>query len=185
MPVGIFIFSVYFPSTNYPIDECKEYLALLWALFETYCDSGQIIILGDLNGSLALMEGSRPCAGPQNQRGKLLLEFMENFTLFATNLDCQCTGPLKTFSFDDGRHKSTVDYTILPKSFSHLIKASSVYLWESDNLSDHVPVGVTIELTPLSDCLENSTSAVSHFTRKYIPCKSILPAKLNLFIHLA
>ena len=68
------------------------------------------------------MEGSRPCPGPQNERGKLLLEFMENFTLFVTNLDCQCTGPLETFSFDDGRHKSTVDYIILPKSFSHLIK---------------------------------------------------------------
>ena len=37
------------------------------------------------------MEGSRPCAGPQNERGKLLLEFMENFTPFATNIDCQCT----------------------------------------------------------------------------------------------
>ena len=91
-----------------------------------------------------MMEGSRPCAGPQNERGKLLLEFMENFTLFATNVDCQCTGPLETFSFDDGGQKSTVDFIILPKSFSHLIKASSVYLWESDNLSDHVPVGVTI-----------------------------------------
>ena len=129
MPVDIFIFSVYFPSTNYPIDEYKECLALLWALFETYCDSGLIIILGDLNGSLGLMEGSRPFAGPQNERGKLLLEFMENFTLFATNLDCQCTGRLETLSFDDGRHKSTVDYIILPKSFSHLIKASSVYLF--------------------------------------------------------
>ena len=115
------------------------------------------------------MEGSRPCAGPQNERGKLLLKFMENFTPFATNVDCQCTCPLETFSFDDGRHNSTVDFIILPKSFSHSIKASSVYLWESDNLSDHVPVGVTIELTPLSDCLENSSSAVSHFTRKYIP----------------
>ena len=126
MSVDIFIFSVYFPSTSYPIDEYKKCLALLWALFETYCDSGLIIILGDLNGSLGLMEGSHPCAGPQNERGKLLLEFMENFTLFATNLDCQCTGPLETFRFDDGRHKSTVDYIILPKSFSHLIKASPV-----------------------------------------------------------
>ena len=81
MPVDIFIFSVYFPSTNYPIDDYKERLALLWALFETYCDSGLIIILGDLNGSLGLMEGSRPCAGPQNERGKLLSEFIENFTL--------------------------------------------------------------------------------------------------------
>ena len=134
MPVDIFIFSVYFPSTNYPIDEYKEYLALLWALFETCCHSGPIIILGDLNGSLGLMEGSRLCAGPQNERGKLLLEFMENFTLFATNSDCQCTGPLETFRFDDGRHKSTVDYIILPKSFSHLAKASSVYMWESDNV---------------------------------------------------
>ena len=102
----------------------------------------------DLNGSLGSMEGSRRCAGPQNERGKLPLEFMENFTLFATNLDCLCTGPSETFSFDDGRHKSSVENIILPKCFSHLIKTSSVYLWESDNLSDHVPVWVTIELTP-------------------------------------
>ena len=51
MPVDIFIFSVYFPSTNYPIDEYKECFSLLWALFETYCDSGPIIILGNLSGS--------------------------------------------------------------------------------------------------------------------------------------
>ena len=121
MPVDIFIFSVYFQSTSYPIDEYKECLALLWVLLETYCDSGLIVILSDLNGSLGLMEGSRPCAGPRNERGKLLLELVENFTLFATNLDCRCTGSLETFSFDDGRHKSTVDYIILPKSFSHLI----------------------------------------------------------------
>ena len=127
------------------------------------------------------MEGSRPCAGPQNERGKLLLEFMEKFTLFATNLDCQCTGPLETFSFDDGRHKSTVDYIILPKSFSHLIKASSVYLWESDNLSDHVPVGVTTELTPLSDCLEiHQVHSVISLGNTFHG-KSILPIKLNLF----
>ena len=178
---------MYFPSTNYPIDEYKECLALLWALFETYCDSGLIIILGDLNGSLGLMEGSRPCAGPQNERGKLLLEFMENFTLFATNLDCRCTGPLETFSFEDERHKSTVNYIILPKSFSRLIKASSVYLWEPDNLSDHVPVGVTIELTPLLIVLKTHQvqSVISLGNAFHGIC--ILPAKLNLFIqsHLA
>ena len=50
MPVDIF--PVYFPSTNYTIDEYKECLALFWALFEIYCDIGLIIILGDLNGSL-------------------------------------------------------------------------------------------------------------------------------------
>ena len=101
------------------------------------------------------------------------------FYSFATNLDCQYNGPLETFSFDDGRNKSTVDYIILPKCFSHLIKTSSVYLWESDNLSDHPPVGVTIELTSLSDCLENSSSAVSHFTRKYIPWQKYSPSQIE------
>ena len=114
MPVDIFIFSVYFPSTNYPIDEYKECFSLLWGLFEIYCDSGPIIILRQSQWFLGMMEGSRPCAGPQNERGKLLLEFMENSTLFVTNVDCQCTGPLETFSFDDERHKSTVDFIIFP-----------------------------------------------------------------------
>ena len=176
MPVDICIFFLYFPSTSC---EYKECLALLWTLLETYCDSGLIIILGDLNGSSGLMEGSRLCAGPQNERRKLLLELMENFILFATNLDCQCTGSLETFSFHDGRYKLTVDYIIHLKCFSHLSKASLVYLWEPDNLSDHVPVGVTIELTPLSDCLENSTSAVSHFTGKYIPWQKYSPSQIE------
>ena len=125
------------------------------------------------------MEGSRPCADPQNDRGKFLLEFMENFTRFVTNVDCQCTGPLETFSFDDERHKSIVDCVVLPKSFSQLIKAFSVYLWESDNLPDLVPVGVTIEQTHLSDCLENSTSAVSHFTKKNIPWQKYFPSQIE------
>ena len=86
MPVDTFVFSMYFPSTNYLIDEYNGCLPLLWALFEIYCDSGLIIILDDLNGSLGLMEGSRPRVGPQNERGKLLLEFMENFTFFAAKL---------------------------------------------------------------------------------------------------
>ena len=135
-----------------------------------------------------MMEGSRPYAGPQNERGKLLLKnFMENFTPFATNVDCQCTCPLETFSFDDGRHNSTVDFIILPKSFSHSIKASSVYLWESDNLSDHVPVGVTIELTPFLIVLKTHQVQSVISLGNTFHGKSILKAKLNLFIqsHLA
>ena len=134
------------------------------------------------------MEGSRPCTGPQSERGKLLLKFMENFTPFATNVDCQCTCPLETFSFDDGSHNSNVDFIILPKSFSHSIKASSVYLWESDNLSDHVPVGVTTELKlPFLIVLKTHQVQSVISLGNTFHGKSILKAKLNLFIqsHLA
>ena len=64
MPVDIFIFSVYFVSTNYPIDEYKECLALLWALFETYCDSGLMIIkkICDLKVGISLT--NRFCSAP-------------------------------------------------------------------------------------------------------------------------
>ena len=113
---------------------------------------------------------------------------MENFPLYATNLDCQCTGPLETFSFDDERHKSTVDYIILPKSFSHLIKASSVYLWEPDNLSDHVPVGVTIKhIFPFLIVLKTHQVQSVISLANTFHGKGTLPAKLNLFIqsHLA
>ena len=116
---------------------------------------------------------------PSKWQTEASLRIQGKFYSFATNVDCQCTGPLETFSFDDWRHKSTVDCIILPKSFSQLIKAFSVYLWESDNLSDHLPVGVTIELTHLSDCLENSTSAVSHFTRKNIPWQKYYPSQIE------
>ena len=100
MPVDIFIFSVSFPSANYPIDEYKECFNLFWALFETYCDSGLIIILGDLSGSLGLIEGSRPCADPQNEREKLLFEFTYGkFYPFCNKLSLSMHWPLQNIWF--------------------------------------------------------------------------------------
>ena len=40
----LFILSVYLPSSNSTIDEFKEYLDFLWALYDSLSDKGHVVI---------------------------------------------------------------------------------------------------------------------------------------------
>ena len=58
----------------------------------------------DLGGIFIVPDVTALAFAQMKEAGKHLLEFMENFILFATHVDCQCTGLLESFSSDDGRH---------------------------------------------------------------------------------
>ena len=45
----LFILSVYLPSSNSAIDEFKEYLDFLLALYDSLSDKGHVLVLGDFN----------------------------------------------------------------------------------------------------------------------------------------
>ena len=93
----LFILAVYFPSSNHSLDEFRETLDLLWALYEYYCDQGITLVLGDFNGSLGYLGGDRISSEP-SARGELINEFLNYFNLFAVDLDNICSGPLDTFT---------------------------------------------------------------------------------------
>ena len=101
----MFILAVYFPSSNHSLDEFRETLDLLWALYEYYCDQGITLVLGDFNGSLGYLGGDRISSEP-SARWELINEFLNYFNLFAVNLDNIFTGPLDTFYSDDGLSSS-------------------------------------------------------------------------------
>ena len=70
--------SVYLPSSGSTIDEFKEYLDFLWALYDSLSDKGHVLVLGDYNGDLGDSLGDKR-KYPPNQRGSKLLDFANYF----------------------------------------------------------------------------------------------------------
>ena len=109
----LFSLSVYLPSSNSTIDEFKEYLDFLWALYDSLSDKGHMLVLGDFNGDLGDSLGDKGKC-PPNQRGSKLLDFANYFNLCLASLLSNCNRPLETYISDCGRHRSTLDNIFVP-----------------------------------------------------------------------
>ena len=51
----LFILAVYLPSRNHTLEEFKECLDYLWALYDSLSADGFVILLGDFNGGLVIL----------------------------------------------------------------------------------------------------------------------------------
>ena len=105
----LFILSVYLPSSNHHFTEFCECLDLLWSSCEMYINKGPFILMGDFNAQLGNIGGTRRF-GHLNNRGKKLIEFLDFFNLIVLNLSELACGPLHTFTSDDERNKSAIDF---------------------------------------------------------------------------
>ena len=85
------------------MEEFREILDLLWVICDSYSMQGVVTIMGDFNCHLGHLCGGRSTSNPDD-RGKLIHDFLNHFSLFPVNLDDCCTGPIETFRTDDGRH---------------------------------------------------------------------------------
>ena len=92
----LFVFFVYFPSSNCSLTEFLECLDILWSLCEVYINRGPFIIAGDYNAHLGKLAGARGY-GHADKRGQKLLEFLNYFDLVVLNLLSLTSGPLHTF----------------------------------------------------------------------------------------
>ena len=101
--------------------------------------------MGHFNCHLGHLFGGRSTSNPDD-RGKLIYDFLNHFSLFSVNLDDRCTGPVEKFRTDDGGHSSTVDFIFIPLALSNLVVKAYVFDWDAENLSDHIPVEVCISL---------------------------------------
>ena len=84
------------PSSNHALDEYREYLDFLWALYDSLSADSFVLVMGDLNGDLGNSLGDKGLKEP-NERGKLLLDFANYFNLCPINLLTICDGPLETY----------------------------------------------------------------------------------------
>ena len=90
-----------------------EYLDQLWSFCNLYLKKGLCCFVGDFNAALGKQGGPRGF-GVVNARGRKLIEF---FDLVAINFFELTEGQLHSYMSDDEKHKSMIDYTVLPDSF--------------------------------------------------------------------
>ena len=138
------LLSVYLPASSHPIVDFREVLDLLWALTDTCLQYGPVFLLGDFNADLGDSVGSRGTF-PVTARGKLLLEFIQNFNMSPVNLASLAKGALFTFRSENGEHQSVIDYIFVPNLFINRTISSFTYEWTIDNSSDHVPVTMAFD----------------------------------------
>ena len=139
----LFIFSVYLPSSSHSDNQYMEYLDQLWSLCDLYLNKGPCCFVGDFNAALGKQGGPRGF-GVVNARGRKLIEFLDYFNLVVINLFELTEGPLHSYMSDDERHKSMIDYIVLPASFIGKVNSCVVGKWQPDLMSDHVPITVSL-----------------------------------------
>ena len=134
-----FILSVYMPSSNHALDEYREYLDFLWALYDSLSADSFVLVMGDLNGDLGNSLGNKGLKEP-NERGKLLLDFANYYNLCPINLLTICDVPLETYFSHCGKYRSKIDYIFLPNCLQNSIAISKTFDLDIDNTSDSQPV---------------------------------------------
>ena len=98
---------------------------------DSYSVQGVVIIMGDFNCHLGDLCCSRSTSNP-GDRGKLIHDFLNHFSLFTVNLDDRCTGPVEKFLTDDGRHSSTVDFIFIPVVLANSVVKACVFNWDAE-----------------------------------------------------
>ena len=142
----LFILAVYLPSSNHALEEFKECIDYLWALYDSLSADGFVILLGDFNGDLCNSLGDKGKKEP-NDRGLLLLDFANFFNICPVNLLKQCKRPLESFKSHCGRYHSTLDYIFLPNCLLDDIHSLETFDQDIDNISDHLPILVNLKFS--------------------------------------
>ena len=120
----------------------------IWSTLTSYghcvnLNKGLCCFVGDFNAALGKQGGPRGF-GVVNTRGRKLMEFLGHFNPVAINLFELTEGPLHSNMSDDERHKSMIDYIVLPASFIGKVNSCVVEKWQPDLMSDHVPITVSL-----------------------------------------
>ena len=141
---SLFVLAVYLPASNHSLEEFRQALDFLWALYEHYSDQGITVIIGEFNRALGYLGGNRICSEP-SQRGKLIDEFVNFFNLSTVNLDKSCAGPVETFYADSGTSSPAIDLIVVPRALTQYINWTRVFDRKTENLSDHIPIAISFK----------------------------------------
>ena len=164
----MFILAVYLQSSNHSLDEFRETLDLLWALYEYHCDQGITLVLVDFNGALGYLGGDRISSEPR-AREELINDFLNYFNLFAVNLDNVCSGPLDTFYSDDGLSSSAIDLIVVPRTLLQYINWAYIFEKDCDKFSDHLPIALSTKTSVLQHCDSDGTTYKLHQETSCLP----------------
>ena len=134
----ILVIGVYLPTTDYPTEDFLQCLHTIEELVNKH--GGPVILAGDFNSHVGKDGGPR-AQGNQNPHGKLLLELVHNNDMYITSLS-----NISTYFRDNVQ--TTTDYIIADAI--HAPQVSCCYTHDTHplNSSDHLPLSVTLSLSP-------------------------------------
>ena len=129
-----------------------------------------LVISGDLNAKLGPDNARFKHNKETNRNGEHLIDFMEEFSLFASNTSSmKPKGQLWTFEYPKGG-RAQLDYLIFRKKWSNSVKDSRAYSTFSSVSSDHRVISATLNLS-----LRVSKKNVSYFDESTESLRRAIP----------
>ncbi|KAK6178046.1 hypothetical protein SNE40_012884 [Patella caerulea] len=143
--VHILLITVLLPSTNQSMEEYRNVLNDVQAVYDAYSSDFVVIVTGDFNGQISRQFGAK---NPEtaNQRGKELEKFIKENMLISVNSQDSCAGPDCTYYSHDGSTCSLIDHVLVPECYSQVINKCSIVDDHPLNISDHHPVAFVMDL---------------------------------------
>ena len=114
----VYIFSVYLPSSNYPIEEFFDYISELQNAVSILQESGQVILTGDFNCHLHDPDRSQESA-------RLMSDFIHQHNQYVASLDEEAEGP--GYTFFSSNSNTTVDYIMIQLSLVSDLKSCKIH----------------------------------------------------------
>lgn len=148
----IYIFQVYLPCSNHPIDKFRGCIDLLYDLYNSYCDNGVTVFMGDFNGVV------HTCTQHISTRDRLLSNFLKDCNLCAVNTLPLCRGGNNTYVSYDDQFTSMIDYVCIPVECIDLVLHCEIADDSCLNMSRHRPILCCLEYSVDSTCNDSQES---------------------------
>ena len=132
---SLYIVSVYLPSSNYSAEEFSDFLSELQNAVSILQQSGQVILAGDFNCHLRDPDSNQ-------EKVRLMSDFIHQHDLYVASLDEGVEGP--GYTFFSSSVNTMVDYIMIQSSLAFDLKSCRIHHHHPLNLSDHLPVSLTI-----------------------------------------
>ena len=165
-----FIFQLYLPCSNHPIDFYRDYIDKLHNLWSMYSQHGIVIFMGDFNCSSVTMDG----------RATTFRNFLKDTDSVAVNTLPFCRGAQSSFVSYDNKSSSLIDYIIIPTEKLDCVDYCEIVDGDCLNVSRHRPIVCALRFPIYVDQSYTDTEAMFD-TSKAIKWKRVKNKEVAYF----
>ena len=164
------VIGVYLPYDDHSVQQTELYLETIGkvqCLIDKCNDDIPVIIMGDMNASIPKSDHLFPNwykHKPYNKRSAILYEFLCDNNLSVCNY---VSNYCMDYTYIKGKSRSYIDHIFVPKYMS--VRDSDFQCDSPDNVSDHLPVSVTVYVPIKGDPNTASPSACPTSLSESVP----------------
>ena len=140
---NFYVVAVYLPFSNQSIEMYRSSLDVLEDTLNQLDDADSSFVSGDFNAHIGDYGGPRSLPNV-NDRGRLLICFMERMGFKSANRQMFCKGPVETFYAQKSQVETTIDHILATPDYMMSIIDCCVQDEQAGNLSYHLPAFCTL-----------------------------------------